>query len=188
MSNATLSPVSPCAMRYLNRLFVSSALPYPANIRIVHRRPRYIVGWIPRVNGYCPGRPTCVSGSTPARSSGVYSRSIGMNEVVANSFFRSGIAANESLSVVRSQVRFRSRSRLSRGAPMEVHRRMARHLINVNAAGLFLGRRLGSREPRPDRHLRELLERPLDVLPPPRARHQVRGLLVPPHRQDVGIP
>ena len=44
MSNATLRPVSPCSMRYLNRRFVSSALPYPANIRIVHRRPRYIVG------------------------------------------------------------------------------------------------------------------------------------------------
>ncbi len=27
MSNATLRPVSPCAMRYLNRSFVSSALP-----------------------------------------------------------------------------------------------------------------------------------------------------------------
>src|SRR2546425_12116551 len=58
MSDATLSPVSPWSIRYLNRRFVSSALPYPENIRIVQRRPRYIVGWIPRVYGNSPGTPS----------------------------------------------------------------------------------------------------------------------------------
>src|SRR2546426_8480371 len=66
MSNATLRPVSPWAIRYLNRRFVSSALPNPANIRIVHSRPRYMVGWMPRVNGKPPGVPS--RSSTPAVS------------------------------------------------------------------------------------------------------------------------
>src|SRR5207245_9997681 len=62
ISKATLRPVSPWAMRYLNRRFVSSALPNPANIRIVHSRPRYMVGWIPRVDGKPPGLPRRPSG------------------------------------------------------------------------------------------------------------------------------
>ena len=39
MSNAHDSPVCPCSSRYRNRSFVSSAVPNPANCRIVHRRP-----------------------------------------------------------------------------------------------------------------------------------------------------
>ena len=31
-------------------------VPKPANWRMVHSRPRYIVGWMPRVNGYCTGQ------------------------------------------------------------------------------------------------------------------------------------
>ncbi len=58
MSKAVESPVCPCASRYLNRAFVSSGRPKPANIRIVHSRPRYMVGYTPRVNGYSPGAPS----------------------------------------------------------------------------------------------------------------------------------
>ena len=39
------------------RTLVSSAVPNPANWRIVHNRPRYIERIHPRVNGYCPGKP-----------------------------------------------------------------------------------------------------------------------------------
>ena len=38
-----------CASRYLNRLFVSSAEPNPANCRMVHSRVRYPCGKSPRV-------------------------------------------------------------------------------------------------------------------------------------------
>ena len=58
MSNAVESPVCPCASKYLKRSLVSSGRPKPANMRMVHRRPRYIVGYTPRVNGYSPGRPS----------------------------------------------------------------------------------------------------------------------------------
>ena len=44
MSNAHDSPVCPWSSRYRNRSFVSSAVPNPANCRIVHNRPRYIDG------------------------------------------------------------------------------------------------------------------------------------------------
>ena len=59
-SNAVESPVLalvPVAFssRYLNRAFVSSAEPKPANCRIVQSRDRYIVGCTPRVKGYSPG-------------------------------------------------------------------------------------------------------------------------------------
>ena len=54
-SNATDSPVCPCPSRNLNRSFDSFAVPNPAYWRIVHSRPRYIVGCTPRVYGYSPG-------------------------------------------------------------------------------------------------------------------------------------
>ena len=61
-SNAVLRPVLalvPLAFssRYLKRLLVSSALPKPANWRMVHRRLRYIVLCTPRVKGNWPGSP-----------------------------------------------------------------------------------------------------------------------------------
>src|SRR3990172_12525848 len=118
MSSATLSPVSPWAMRYLNRAFVSSAPPNPLNIRIVHGRPRYIVGWMPRVNGYSPGAPRSFPGSNAGMSRGVYSRWTGMNEVVVNSFFRSGTLARERLRGPFSQVFTRSRRASSGSFPM----------------------------------------------------------------------
>ena len=34
---------------------LSSASPMPAYWRMVQRRPRYMVGWMPRVKGYSPG-------------------------------------------------------------------------------------------------------------------------------------
>ena len=67
-SNAVESPVLalvPLAFssRYLNRRFVSSADPKPANCLIVQRRLRYMVGCTPRVKGYSPGRPIRECGS-----------------------------------------------------------------------------------------------------------------------------
>ncbi len=62
-SKATERPVVPCSRRYRYRRFVSSAVPKPAYWRMVHRRPRYMVGWIPRVKGYSPGSPS--PGSSP---------------------------------------------------------------------------------------------------------------------------
>ncbi len=56
-SKAVERPVWPCSSRYLNRAFVCSGVPNPANMRMVQRRLRYIVGWTPRVNGYSPGKP-----------------------------------------------------------------------------------------------------------------------------------
>src|SRR3989442_15028672 len=51
MSNATLRPVSPWAIRYLNRRFVSSPPPHPADNPLVPRRPRDKGGWRPRGDG-----------------------------------------------------------------------------------------------------------------------------------------
>ena len=44
--------------RYLKRWLVSAAVAKPAYWRIVQSRPRYIVGWTPRVNGNSPGLPS----------------------------------------------------------------------------------------------------------------------------------
>jgi hypothetical protein len=55
MSNAVDSPVPPDLMISLNRQLVSSAVPKPANIRIVHSFERYIDAYGPRVYGYWPG-------------------------------------------------------------------------------------------------------------------------------------
>jgi len=39
-------------------LFDSAAVEKPAYWRIVQKRPRYMVGWTPRVKGYSPGKPS----------------------------------------------------------------------------------------------------------------------------------
>ena len=57
MSKAVDSPVCPCARRKWKRALVSSAVPNPANCRMVHSRPRYMLGYTPRVYGYSPGNP-----------------------------------------------------------------------------------------------------------------------------------
>ena len=49
MSKAVERPVPPALRISLKRLLVSSAVPKPANIRIVQRRERYIDGYTPRV-------------------------------------------------------------------------------------------------------------------------------------------
>ena len=54
-SKAVESPVCPAARRSLKRALVSSAVPNPAYWRMVQKRPRYMVGWIPRVKGNSPG-------------------------------------------------------------------------------------------------------------------------------------
>ena len=51
MSKAVDSPSPPDLMISLNRQFVSSAVPKPANIRIVHNLDRYIDAYGPRVYG-----------------------------------------------------------------------------------------------------------------------------------------
>src|SRR5690606_41798113 len=64
MSNAVERPVPPDLMISLNRQFVSSAVPKPANIRIVQRRERYIDALDPRVEGYWSGDSHSVEPST----------------------------------------------------------------------------------------------------------------------------
>ena len=54
-SKAVERPVCPFSRRNLKRSLVSSAVPKPANCRIVQSRLRYMDAWTPRVNGYWPG-------------------------------------------------------------------------------------------------------------------------------------
>ena len=55
-----------------------AAVPKPAYCRMVHRRPRYIVGWMPRVKGNSPGKPTSVAlGGSARRSAGRQKRAVG---------------------------------------------------------------------------------------------------------------
>ncbi len=49
IEGAPRGPSAPAASRYLKRALVSSAVPNPANMRMVHGLPRYMVGWTPRV-------------------------------------------------------------------------------------------------------------------------------------------
>ena len=48
-SKAVDSPSPPAARMALKRRLVSSGVPKPANIRIVHSLERYIEAWTPRV-------------------------------------------------------------------------------------------------------------------------------------------
>jgi hypothetical protein len=57
MSKAVERPVCPWPSRKRKRALVSSGVPKPANWRIVHSLPRYMLGYAPRVNGYSPGAP-----------------------------------------------------------------------------------------------------------------------------------
>ena len=67
MSNAVDRPLPPERRSSLKRRFVSSAVPKPANWRIVHSRDRYIEAYGPRVYGYWPGS-SALSQSVPAPS------------------------------------------------------------------------------------------------------------------------
>ena len=84
MSNAVDSPVCPCSNRYRNRSFVSSAVPNPANCRIVHKRPRYIDGYTPRVKGNWPRIPE-IPLVVDLAVSGFASGSTAAPEIVENS-------------------------------------------------------------------------------------------------------
>src|SRR3954467_1287103 len=77
MSNATDSPVWPRSRSRRERSCVSAGVPYPANCRIVHSRPRYIEAYGPRVNGNDPG------GASGVRSPGSYTASTGTPDLVA---------------------------------------------------------------------------------------------------------
>ena len=68
----------------MNRAFVSSAVPKPANIRIVHNRDRYIEACGPRVYGNWPGN---------SPSSVACTGSSGMPDMVSKSVSRSGAAS-----------------------------------------------------------------------------------------------
>src|SRR6478736_6478891 len=81
MSNAVDNPSPPARMISLNRQLVSSAVPNPANIRIVHNFERYIDAYGPRVNGNTPGN---------SPSSGPYTGSTGTPDIVSNDPGRSG--------------------------------------------------------------------------------------------------
>jgi hypothetical protein len=81
MSNAVDNPSPPARMISLNRQFVSSAVPNPANIRIVHNFDRYIDAYGPRVNGNTPGN---------SPSSGPYTGSNATPDNVSNEPRRNG--------------------------------------------------------------------------------------------------
>ena len=62
-SNATDRPSPPAPSSSLNRAFVSTGVPNPANMRIVQTFVRYIDAYGPRVYGNWPGRsPSAASG------------------------------------------------------------------------------------------------------------------------------
>src|SRR4051794_38224412 len=79
MSNAVDNPVPPERRISLNRPLVSSAVPNPANCRIVHNLERYIDAYGPRVYGNCPGN------SPP---SGPYTADNGTPDIVSKSASR----------------------------------------------------------------------------------------------------
>lgn len=67
------------------RSFVCSAFPNPANCRIVQVRPRYPVGYSPRVNGYSPGHPIRSNPSYTSPARGPYTGSTPSPESVVKS-------------------------------------------------------------------------------------------------------
>ncbi len=83
-------PVWPCSRRKRNRSLVSLAVANPLYWRIVQKRPRYRVGWTPRVNGYSPGKLRSFRYSTDSVSIGVYSLFTGIPDTVSNFSRRSG--------------------------------------------------------------------------------------------------
>ena len=68
----------------MKRWLVSSGVPKPANMRIVHGLPRYIVACGPRVNGKLPGSPRRWSGAQSGpRSAGPYTVLTGIPDCVS---------------------------------------------------------------------------------------------------------
>src|SRR3954447_13040299 len=91
ISNAVDNPSPPDLMISLNRQFVSSAVPNPANIRIVHNFDRYIDAYGPRVNGNSPGYS---DGPPPSSRAGPYTGSNGIPDNVTKSASRIGDVKN----------------------------------------------------------------------------------------------
>jgi len=116
MSKAVESPLTPCSSRYLKRRLVSSGDPNPANWRIVQSRPRYMVGWVPRVKGKRPGSPTSRRSSAPVRLAASSTSGMGMPESVARRALRRGTfprawASSSAVHCSRSDSTFASSSR-----------------------------------------------------------------------------
>ncbi|CAB5030408.1 unannotated protein [freshwater metagenome] len=95
MSNAVESPSPPDLMISLKRQLVSSAVPKPANIRMVHNFERYIEAYGPRVYGYTPG---C------SASSGPYTGLMGIPDMVVYSPSRNFDASKASLHSWRGEI------------------------------------------------------------------------------------
>ena len=57
MSKAVLRPGLPVVDQVAEALVGLLRVPNPANCRSVHSRPRYMLGYTPRVKGYSPGTP-----------------------------------------------------------------------------------------------------------------------------------
>src|SRR4029078_13427598 len=57
---------------------------------MVQKRPRYMVGWMPRVNGYSPGKPRSRAASKPCKSAWDNTGSSVIFPVVSNDLERSG--------------------------------------------------------------------------------------------------
>ena len=88
MSNATDRPPPPAPSSILYRSLVCCALPNPENCRIVQVRPRYPVGYSPRVYGYSPGQPMRSNPGTPVPGGGPYTGSTGTPDRVVKSASR----------------------------------------------------------------------------------------------------
>ena len=144
MSKAVDRPSPPVLMISLNRQFVSSAVPKPANIRIVQSFDRYIDAYGPRVYGYWPGN---------SPSSGPYTASSGMPDIVMKSASRVGEASTAvsqiSRFVVTLEIYFNVELSVNRpGRPCPgPHPKMPRIDRSAHALGHFPGRiqRSGSR-------------------------------------------
>ena len=80
-SNAVDSPSPPEVRISWKRRLVTSAVPNPANMRIVHNFDRYIDAYGPRVYGYWPGN---------SPSSGPYTGSTDNPDSVSNTASRVG--------------------------------------------------------------------------------------------------
>ncbi len=70
-SKAVPRPVWPLARRKWKRSLVCRGVPKPANCRMVQRRPRYMLGWMPRVKGKAPGVPIASAKGMASVSAGV---------------------------------------------------------------------------------------------------------------------
>ncbi len=88
MSNATDRPPPPPRSSILYRSLVAVALPNPENCRIVQARPRYPVGYRPRVKGYSPGQPIRSKPGGSAPGAGPYTGSTSSPDRVVKSASR----------------------------------------------------------------------------------------------------